>query len=1078
MMGGDRRGRLLVAMAVGAVVAWGMAAGAQAAVSGAGSDVTSLGEYHALRAEELREGRAIRLHGVVLCFDRGWGQFYVHDGKQAAYFDPRPFSQELEVGQRIELTGLALGHDGAVTLTNVQVAVEGRASLPRPESLPISQFDRSWGQWVETEGVVRVAETSRERLALVLRDGTSDCLVYVMGSPVTKDFKRFVDARVRVRGINASRLTDGRLAAATLFSPALSEVVLLEPGPIDRWRLPAASIDALLNRELGDWTNQVVHLNGALVSYEPGVRAVIRDATGALAVEGIQVTPVQEGQRLDVWGFFCAGRPEAFLKDAYFEASRAVEAERSAATSAVAGKPAVDSGPTLTNVMDILRLPREPASWNRRVRLQGVVTYADPDWQVGFVQDHQRGIFMDLRQSGIHAGQWVEVTARTDRGGFAPQLVDVDLQVLGETNLPPASLVSLADLYDGHLDSHWVELQGMVRRVSKSDGRISLDLATREGRFSAMVLDSPGTPPPNHLLGAKITIRGACGSQMNSRGQLNGIFLRVPGLDQIGVLAEAPADPFNEVTTPVAEVARFNVDRMAGGRVKAHGQVTLVASGNDFVLQDPSGGIRVYAEHTEGLEVGQSVEVLGFPVLKDYSPALEEALYRPADPVVLPEPERVTAERILAGGTHDGMVIVAEARLLQSVTRSAQPKLVLQDGTIIFTARVTGATIDPSLFELQAGSRLRLTGVCSIQAGENREPESFRLQIARARDVVLLETPPWWSAQHTVALLAGLGIVTLLSASWVTLLRKQVKQRTRKLVDEIEERKRAEEALKKAQGELIATSRLAGMAEVATTVLHNVGNVLNSVNVSTTLVSEAIKTSRIGDVSKLANLMKEHAADLGAFVTQDPRGRRIPEFVDVLGRHLREEQGTLLRELGALRLHVDHIKDIVAMQQGYARVAGVSERVPLAELVDDALRMNREALAQHGIEVCREYEPGLPLITVEKHKALQILVNLLRNADHACLHAKVADKRLTVRIERQGETARISVSDNGIGIPPENLTRIFSYGFTTRKDGHGLGLHSGAVAAKEMGGSLRAFSEGPDKGATFVLELPLHSQGH
>jgi signal transduction histidine kinase len=172
-----------------------------------------------------------------------------------------------------------------------------------------------------------------------------------------------------------------------------------------------------------------------------------------------------------------------------------------------------------------------------------------------------------------------------------------------------------------------------------------------------------------------------------------------------------------------------------------------------------------------------------------------------------------------------------------------------------------------------------------------------------------------------------------------------------------------------------------------------------------------------------------------------------------------------------LRRNVEHIKEIVAMQQNYATVGGVKEMINVVNLVEDSLRMNESALRRHQVEVVREFEP-VPTLNVEKHKILQILVNLLRNAKHACQHSERADKRLTVRVANGDGRIKISVIDNGVGIPPEHLTRIFSHGFTTRKDGHGFGLHSGALAAKEMGGSLTVHSDGTGLGATFTFELP------
>jgi signal transduction histidine kinase len=145
----------------------------------------------------------------------------------------------------------------------------------------------------------------------------------------------------------------------------------------------------------------------------------------------------------------------------------------------------------------------------------------------------------------------------------------------------------------------------------------------------------------------------------------------------------------------------------------------------------------------------------------------------------------------------------------------------------------------------------------------------------------------------------------------------------------------------------------------------------------------------------------------------------------------------------------------------------------LEEMVEDAMRMSFTALARHQIEVVRLFE-SVPPVLVDRHKVLQILINLINNAKHALDH-RPDGRRLTLRIIRHDtERVRVEVTDNGTGVPPEILNRIFSHGFTTKKTGHGFGLHSGANAAKEMGGSLSVRSDGEGTGATFVLELPLN----
>ncbi|MGD0260645.1 MAG: PAS domain S-box protein [Verrucomicrobiota bacterium] len=291
-------------------------------------------------------------------------------------------------------------------------------------------------------------------------------------------------------------------------------------------------------------------------------------------------------------------------------------------------------------------------------------------------------------------------------------------------------------------------------------------------------------------------------------------------------------------------------------------------------------------------------------------------------------------------------------------------------------------------------------------------------------------------------------------------------------VRDITSRKQTEAELARMHQQLLEVSRQAGMAEVATNVLHNVGNVLNSVNVSSSLISDKVRASKAGNLAKAVALLQAHENDLAAFLADDPKGRQLPGYLRSLADHLDAEQHETLKELKSLAANIDHIKEIITMQQSYARVVGVVESLPVVDLVEDALRLNAGAMERHQVKIVREYFK-VPPILVDKHKVLQILVNLIRNAKYALDDRGHTDKRLVLQVGLNGnDLVKISVIDNGIGIPPENLTRIFEHGFTTRREGHGFGLHNGALAAKELGGKLTAHSDGPGKGATFTLELP------
>jgi signal transduction histidine kinase len=306
----------------------------------------------------------------------------------------------------------------------------------------------------------------------------------------------------------------------------------------------------------------------------------------------------------------------------------------------------------------------------------------------------------------------------------------------------------------------------------------------------------------------------------------------------------------------------------------------------------------------------------------------------------------------------------------------------------------------------------------------------------------------------------------------------------RALKTQTAERKLAQQALRaaeskfsKVRAELVDVTSRADAAENATGVLHNAGNVLNSINVSTSVMTSHLKKSKVAHVAKAAALLREHEADLSGFFTRDPRSKTFPTFLDQLAGRLADEHSLFAQELALLEKNVAHVKDIVAMQLNCSRMSGAIEPVQIADLIEDALQLNSSALAAQEVQVIREFA-DIPVVNVEKHKLLQILINLVRNAGHACDDSGRPDKQVAVRLANGEGRVRITVADNGVGIRPEILPRIFEHGFTTKKTGHGIGLHSGLRAAREMGGELNAQSEGVGRGAVFTLVLPIEPPKH
>lgn len=285
-------------------------------------------------------------------------------------------------------------------------------------------------------------------------------------------------------------------------------------------------------------------------------------------------------------------------------------------------------------------------------------------------------------------------------------------------------------------------------------------------------------------------------------------------------------------------------------------------------------------------------------------------------------------------------------------------------------------------------------------------------------------------------------------------------------------------ALREAQNKLLDAAHRAGRAEIATNILHNVGNVLNSVNTALLTMLDIISKSRMPVLGKLAKLIEDkRRGDLGFFLSHDAKGKQVPELIIALSGNLQDEQGLLKKELDQLAKNVDHIKAIISVQQSHARASRLFEQIELSELIEDAIRVNIAGLEQAHIEVIRDYE-ALPPVTIEKHKLLQILVNLIGNARHAMVPLPTGQKRhLTITVKRLGtHRFSIQVKDSGVGISAENLAKLFQHGFTTRSDGHGFGLHASSLAAKQMDGSITALSEGLGQGAVFTVELPIEAK--
>lgn len=342
-------------------------------------------------------------------------------------------------------------------------------------------------------------------------------------------------------------------------------------------------------------------------------------------------------------------------------------------------------------------------------------------------------------------------------------------------------------------------------------------------------------------------------------------------------------------------------------------------------------------------------------------------------------------------------------------------------------------------------------------------------------------TPPFWQTSWFYLLM-----ILLLTVSVVAIYRYRVRtirmrniQLSKQVTERTEELKKKNQTLKSTLKELEATkdqlveqAHKAGMADIASGVLHNVGNILTSINTSAAMIEETATQSKVDGYVKANSLLKEHSNDLGNFIANDPRGRSLIDYYLRLEEPLTQERRHILQQTKRLVEKIKLVNDAIAAQQSFAGVGLMTEKLMLSEMAENALDLQSGSIERHGLNITKEYL-AKDLVLVNRTKLIHILVNVFKNAKEAMSENGLNQKNLEIRTWQDEQNVYLSISDNGIGVHPDNINKIFSQGFTTKKTGHGFGLHSSANYMKEMGGSLKVSSEGIGSGATFILSFPI-----
>lgn len=550
-------------------------------------------------------------------------------------------------------------------------------------------------------------------------------------------------------------------------------------------------------------------------------------------------------------------------------------------------------------------LKAEPDPKEIRVRLRGVVTFFDDRLYSRFIQDGTAGIYLQTPTNAptLFPGQLVEIEGVTSPGEYAPVVLVSHVQVLGEAPLPPAKPVSYEQLATGVEDSQFVEITGIVRsvRLLENTPYYDIEIVTGGGRLLVYAKSLP-VATARELLDSTVRVRGVCSTQFNHQRQLFAIRLMVPRPDDLQIVTPAVANPFEAEAHPIGSLLQFTPQKSYGHRVKLAGTVIYFDPGTALFLQDSNHGVEIQTKDQVPLALGDRVEALGFVGQGDYTPVLQDAVYRKiaTGPTLAPLP--LTADGALQGD-HDCQLITVTGRLIDRTQHGNEQFLILQDSNFIFQASLKQTDGRDNFARLANGSRVAVTGVCRIEpgkweAGKNWRAKSFSILLRSPDDVGLLQAPSWWTLKKMLWIAGAFAAATLAAFGWIAVLRRQVAERTRELEVQIQKRQLAERRRE------IEQER----ARVAHDLHDDLGSRLTEVNMLASLAKSPITSAEEKDsyLTELRQTARQMVTSLDEIVwAVNPRNDTIASLSSYFGSYAQR-----LLDLAGIACGLDIAEDL------------------------------------------------------------------------------------------------------------------------------------------------------------------------